>query len=193
MCIRDRSSISFGRISWYRRQKYKKQGISVSLWETILNFGRKFFCNFKSLSSPVSFANHPSSFSEYHKLFKTKRLQPEGCFIHLSAMFQSAPMRAEKTFGGWNIFFSAERFSNLSRMIFQSQPNDFSFCAEWNDVWLKDTWNILQFITFILWVTYCIVWRMKDVFAKSLVCRGWDNYDFCRIFQLKSVILSVEL
>ena len=94
------SSISFGRISWYRRQKYKKQGISVSLWETILNFGRKFFCNFKSLSSPVSFANHPSSFSEYHKLFKTKRLQPEGCFIHLSAMFQSAPMRAEKTFGG---------------------------------------------------------------------------------------------
>ena len=93
------SSISFGRISWYRRQKYKKQGISVSLWDTILNFGRKFFCNFKSLSSPVSFANHPSSFSEYHKLFKTKRLQPEGCFIHLSAIFQSAPMRAEKTFG----------------------------------------------------------------------------------------------
>jgi len=27
---------------------------------------------------------------------------------------------------------------NLSRMIFQSQPNDFPTTAERNDVWLKD-------------------------------------------------------
>ena len=91
-----------------------------------------------------SLQNHPSSFSEYHKLFKTKRLQPEGCFIHLSAMFQSAPMRAEKTFGGWNIFFSAERFSNLSRMIFQSQPNDFSISAKRFFVLRRMKWRVAE-------------------------------------------------
>ena len=34
--------------------------------------------------------------------------------------------------------FSAKRFFNLSRTIFRSQPNDFSFLAERNEAWLKD-------------------------------------------------------
>ena len=55
-------------------------------------------------------------------------------------------------------------------MIFQSQPNDFSFAAEWNEAWLKDSWNILQLVTSMLWETYSVSWRMKDLFAKFL-CR----------------------
>ena len=34
--------------------------------------------------------------------------------------------------------FSAKRFFNLSRMIFQSQANVFQFCAKRNEAWLKD-------------------------------------------------------
>jgi len=34
--------------------------------------------------------------------------------------------------------FSAKRFFNLSRTIFQSQPNVFPFSAERNEVKLKD-------------------------------------------------------
>ena len=32
----------------------------------------------------------------------------------------------------------AKRFSNLSQMIFQSQPNDFPFSTKGNEMWLKD-------------------------------------------------------
>ncbi len=44
--------------------------------------------------------------------------------------------------------FSAKRFFNLSRTIFQSQPNDFPFSAKRNEARLKDTWNILQDVTY---------------------------------------------
>ena len=44
--------------------------------------------------------------------------------------------------------FSAKRFFNLSRTIFQSQPNVFPFSAKRNEARLKDTWNILQDVTY---------------------------------------------
>ena len=44
--------------------------------------------------------------------------------------------------------FSAKRFFNLKRMIFQSQPNVFPFSAERNEAKLKDARNILQDVTY---------------------------------------------
>ena len=44
--------------------------------------------------------------------------------------------------------FSAKRFFNLSRTIFQSQPNVFPFSAERNEAKLKDARNILQNVTY---------------------------------------------
>ena len=34
--------------------------------------------------------------------------------------------------------FCAKRKINLSQAIFHSQPNEFLFCAERNEAWLKD-------------------------------------------------------
>jgi hypothetical protein len=44
--------------------------------------------------------------------------------------------------------FSAKRFFNLKRMIFQSQPNVFPFSAERNEAKLKDARNTLQDVTY---------------------------------------------
>ena len=48
--------------------------------------------------------------------------------------------------------FSAKRFFNLSRTIFQSQPNVFPFSAKRNEARLKDTWNILQDVIYCMTV-----------------------------------------
>lgn len=43
--------------------------------------------------------------------------------------------------------FCAKRFTVFSQLIFQSKPNGFSFSVKRDEAWLKDTRNILQFIT----------------------------------------------
>ena len=60
----------------------------------------------------------------------------------------------------------AERHFNLSRMIFQSQANDFPISTGQNEACLKDGWNILQPVTSILWTDYHETWKMKTLFVK---------------------------
>ena len=73
--------------------------------------------------------------------------------------------------------FCAKRFFILSQTIFKSQANDFPISGERNETWLKDTWNILQLVTSILWENYHTNWKMKDIFVKSL-CRGCSHKVF---------------
>ncbi len=79
-----------------------------------------------------------------HRSFWKNILHPSGCVVNfyyitccglkdVSGIFQF-PFMAES-----DKKFSAERFFNLSRMIFRSAPNDFSSCIKRNETWLKDT------------------------------------------------------
>ena len=98
--------------------------------------------------------NSLSFFRVYDKCLLYSALWTEWGFRYLSAFFHCR-----------------KRWKVLRQTFFQSQPNDFPFCAKLNETWLEGTWNIFQFVNVRLWVSYYASWKMKELFGKFL-CRG---------------------
>ena len=147
--------------TWYSHRNRNKQE-----WEE------------RKTSFPPIFQLHaspPRSFSE--KPFHPSERKPTTCHIIYYGMKDRKLIFQFPFIVEPHKKFCAKRFFSLSRTIFKSQANDFPISGERNEMWLKDTWNILQLVTSILWENYHTAWKMKDIFVKSL-CMGCSHKVF---------------